>query len=84
MERQQAFGPAATAAAQGEIDLGAGPFVEALPNEGPGSTQRAPQYLQEMLKENARTLPLMLGTPTPGHHMFATAAASCPDSHHQW
>lgn len=50
---------------QGQVELGARVFVEALLNDGPGSLDAVPHDLQAMLKENARTLPLPLMSPPP-------------------
>lgn len=62
-ERQRAFAPAGAALRQGKLVEGAQLLVEALINQGPGAFEAAPEHLKAMVRDNARTLPLLFKAP---------------------
>ena len=62
-ERKRAFAPAGAALSKGRIVEGAQLLVEALINQGPGTFEAAPDHLKAMVRDNARTLPLLFKAP---------------------
>lgn len=64
-ERQRAFAPAGAALREGRPVEAAQLLVEALINQGPGTFQAAPDDLKAMVRDNARTLPLLFKAPAP-------------------
>lgn len=62
-ERQRRFGPAMAAAGQGQVEAAARLMVEALMNQETLDWNNAPAHLTAMVRDNARTLPLMFSAP---------------------
>jgi pimeloyl-ACP methyl ester carboxylesterase len=64
--RQRDFAPAVAAVTKGDYQLGARLLVEALINQGAGTFDSFPEYVKSMVRDNARTLPLLFSAqPAP-------------------